>query len=108
MPYLPRQIPNLKKVTTKEAKAKALAKEKAKATKEAKGKAAKDGKGKGKGKGKPKKEAEPISMVDTVGGGIAVVKAPQLRKFYKDLHETGRVAMVEIEHVDKGKGKEKA
>lgn len=119
--YVGQAVPNPKKVAAAEAKAKALAEEKAKAAEEAKGKAAEDSKGKGKGKGKgkpkgkaaedgkdkgkPKKEAEPFFVVDTAGGGIAVIKAPQLRKFYKHLHETGRVAFVEIERADKRKEK---
>ncbi|KAL5602435.1 hypothetical protein FOBRF1_009968 [Fusarium oxysporum] len=96
--YVGEAVPNPKKVAAEEAKAKAAEE----------GKSKPKGKVKGKGKDKPKgKGAEPIFTVDTIAGGIAVVKAPQLRKVYKDLHESGRVAKMVVERVDKDKGKGK-
>ncbi|KAM0496632.1 hypothetical protein ACHAP8_007209 [Fusarium lateritium] len=64
------------------------------------------GKGKGKAKGKAKgKGNEPVFTVETTGGGMAMVKAPELRKFYKELHDAGRVAKVVV--AEKGKAKDK-
>ncbi|KAF4415888.1 DNA helicase [Fusarium acutatum] len=98
--YVGEAVPNPKKVAAEEAKAAGDGKGKPK------GKGKGKDKDKGKDKGKPKKEAEPTFTVKTMNGSTAVVKAPQLRKVYKDLYQTGRVAKVVVEQEDKGKGKE--
>ncbi|KAM0085845.1 hypothetical protein ACKRZS_001831 [Fusarium odoratissimum] len=57
-------------------------------------------------KGKKGKEKEPTFEVITIGGAKAIIKAPELRKFYKGLHDSGRVARVVVENKIKDKGKE--
>ncbi|EMT60933.1 Regulator of nonsense transcripts 1 like protein [Fusarium odoratissimum] len=59
-------------------------------------------------KGKKGKEKEPTFEVITIGGAKAIIKAPELRKFYKGLHDSGRVARVVVKNKikDRGKGKE--
>jgi hypothetical protein len=58
-------------------------------------------------KGKKGKEKEPTFEVITTGGAKAIIKAPELRKFYKGLHDSGRVARVVVENKIKDKGKDK-
>ncbi|KAL4729702.1 hypothetical protein ACLX1H_004125 [Fusarium chlamydosporum] len=70
---------------------------------DAKGGATSKGKGKATGK-----EKEPTFQVGTVDGGKATVKAAELRKFYRELHASGRVARVLIEDLCKDNHKRKA